>query len=91
MAAPHSEYIHPYLLSATADVTGGIDEFITASRGFRWNRSHPLNAPTPGTSITSLPPTVMGLPLAVSVSYIFDEVCIVLLFTSHSLKLNIPL
>lgn len=82
MAASYTDYVHPYLLSATSPDrrADGLDEFITASRGFRWNRSRPLTVPTPGTAVVSLPPVVIGLPLAVAVSYIFDEVCISLLF-----------
>ncbi len=75
MAAPNLDFVYPYLLSATFnDSGGGADDFITAAQDFRWNSSRSLTAPTPGRLGLPLPPIVMGLPLAISVAYVFDEV-----------------
>ncbi len=86
MAATNLSFVHPYLLSATNhDATGGADEFINAAQNFRWSSSQSLTAPTPRTPVLTPPPIVMGLPLAISVAFIFDEVRI----SSYSMSPNL--
>lgn len=76
MADSTSQYVYPYLLSASSDVTGGIDEFLLASGSFRWNRICPINVSTPRETGAALATVIMTLPMATPVAYIFDEVCI---------------
>lgn len=68
--APYNDLVHPYLLSASSNdpATGDIDHFILAARSFRYNGARPSIS----SKATLLP--LMGLPMSMSVSIIFEEV-----------------